>query len=63
MDPMPIDVQVVCPHIDPDNTASLQRARDVLDELAGYGANWTVVHLDGSSRTRQSILSRPSAKS
>lgn len=48
-DPMSVDVQVVCPHIDVDDDASLQHALEVLDELAGYGANWTVVHVDGSS--------------
>lgn len=48
-DPMSVDVQVVCPHIDLDDDSSLRHARDVLDELAGHGANWVVVHVDGSS--------------
>lgn len=48
-DPMSVDVQVVCPHIDFADDASLRQARDVLDELAGYGANWAVVHVDGAS--------------
>jgi probable F420-dependent oxidoreductase len=48
-DPEEIDVQVVSPHIDLDDDASLRRALDVLDELADYGANWAVVHVNGSS--------------
>lgn len=48
-DPMSIDVQVVCPHFDLDDAASLRYALDTLDELAGYGATWAVVHVDGSS--------------
>jgi hypothetical protein len=46
---MSIDVQVVCPHIEIDDPASLQRACDVLDELAAYGATSAVVQADGSS--------------
>ncbi|WP_337590210.1 hypothetical protein [Mycobacterium kyorinense] len=34
-DPMSVDVQVVCPHIDLDDDASLRHALEVLDELAG----------------------------
>ncbi|MBP1820348.1 TIGR03619 family F420-dependent LLM class oxidoreductase [Mycobacterium sp. OAE908] len=48
-DPMSIDVQVVCPHIEIDDPASLQRACDVLDELGAYGATSAVVQADGSS--------------
>ncbi|PIB79342.1 LLM class flavin-dependent oxidoreductase [Mycobacterium celatum] len=48
-DPMSVDVQVVCPHTDIDDEASLRHALDVLDELASYGATWAVVHVDGSS--------------
>lgn len=48
-DPMSIDVQVVCPHIALDDSPSRQHARDALAELASYGANWAVVHVDGSS--------------
>jgi probable F420-dependent oxidoreductase len=48
-DPSSLDVQVVCPTIDVDDDASLEHACDILDELAGFGANWAVVHVDGSS--------------
>ena len=48
-DPSSLDVQVVCPPIDLDDDASLQHACDVLDELAGFGANWAVVQVDGSN--------------
>jgi probable F420-dependent oxidoreductase len=48
-DPASLDVQVVCPPIDLHDDTSLQHACDVLDELAGYGANWAVVQVDGSS--------------
>jgi hypothetical protein len=48
-DPMTVDVQVVCPRIDFDDSASLRHAVDTLDELAGYGATWAVVHVGGSS--------------
>jgi probable F420-dependent oxidoreductase len=48
-DPTSVDVQVICPSIDLNDTVSLQNARNVLDELAGYGADWAVVHVDGSS--------------
>jgi hypothetical protein len=39
----------VCPPVDLDDDASLRRARDTLAELAGHGATWAVVHVDGSS--------------
>lgn len=48
-DPSSIDIQVVCPHTDLDDEASVQRARDILAELAGHGATWAVVHVDGRS--------------
>lgn len=48
-DPLCVDIQIVCPFVDLDDGASIEAARAVLDELAGYGANWAVVHTDGSS--------------
>lgn len=48
-DPAGIDVQVVCPQLDFDDSAALRRATETLAELAGYGATWAVVHVDGSS--------------
>ena len=48
-DPMSVDVQVICPFVDLDDNTSLQRARDVLDELAGHGANWAVAHVEAAS--------------
>ena len=48
-DPRSVDIQVVCPHTDLDDGAALRRAREVLAELAGHGATWAVVHVDGSS--------------
>ncbi|MGV0741906.1 LLM class F420-dependent oxidoreductase [Mycolicibacterium sp. XJ870] len=48
-DPSTVDIQVVCPHVDLDDDASLHHARDVLAELAGLGATWAVVHVDGTS--------------
>jgi len=45
----PSDVQVVCPHFEIDDHASLERACDVLGELASYGATSAVVQADGSS--------------
>lgn len=48
-DPLSVDIQVVCPHTDLDDEASLRHARDTLAELAEYGATWAVVHVDGSS--------------
>ncbi|BBX26553.1 LLM class F420-dependent oxidoreductase [Mycolicibacterium alvei] len=48
-DPSTVDIQVVCPPVDLDDDASLRRARDTLAELAGHGATWAVVHVDGSS--------------
>lgn len=48
-DPSTVDIQVVCPHTDLDDAASLRRARDTLAELTGHGATWAVVHVDGSS--------------
>ena len=50
-DPLSVDIQIVCPFVDLDDGASIEAARAVLDELAGYGANWAVVHTDGSSPT------------
>lgn len=47
-DPSSVDIQVVCPHIDLEDEASLRHAREVLAELAGHGATWAVVHVDGS---------------
>lgn len=48
-DPDSLDVQVVSPHIDIDDPASLRHALDYLGELADHGATWAVVHVDGSS--------------
>ncbi|MGA5545688.1 TIGR03619 family F420-dependent LLM class oxidoreductase [Mycobacterium sp. NPDC051198] len=48
-DPASVDIQVVCPHTDLENEASLRHAREVLAELAGHGATWAVVHVDCSS--------------
>ncbi|BBZ61598.1 LLM class F420-dependent oxidoreductase [Mycolicibacterium monacense] len=48
-DPAALDVQVVCPHFGFDDETSLRRARRRLDEFAAAGANWAVVHVDGSS--------------
>ncbi|WP_166903941.1 LLM class F420-dependent oxidoreductase [Mycobacterium sp. DL440] len=48
-DPLSIDIQVVCPYTDLEDETSLRRAREVLAELAGHGATWAVVHVDGSS--------------
>lgn len=44
-DPQTLDVQVICPCIDLDDASSLQRAADVLGELAEYGANWAVAQV------------------
>ena len=48
-DPMSVDVQVICPFVDLGGEGSIRRAGEVLDELAGHGANWAVAHVDGSS--------------
>jgi probable F420-dependent oxidoreductase len=48
-DPMSVDVQVICPFVDLDDESSLRWAREVLDELAGHGANWAVAHVDAAS--------------
>jgi alkanesulfonate monooxygenase SsuD/methylene tetrahydromethanopterin reductase-like flavin-dependent oxidoreductase (luciferase family) len=48
-DPSSADIQVVCPHTDLDDATSLRHAQEVLAELAGHGATWAVVHVDGSS--------------
>ena len=48
-DPNDLDVQILCPEVDLDDESSVRRTRDLLDELAGYGATWAVVHVDGSS--------------
>lgn len=48
-DPESVDIQVVCPHTDLDDDASVRHARQTLAELAGHGATWAVVHVDGSS--------------
>jgi alkanesulfonate monooxygenase SsuD/methylene tetrahydromethanopterin reductase-like flavin-dependent oxidoreductase (luciferase family) len=45
-DPESLDVQVICPWIDLDDDSSLRQAQDTLSELAAYGANWAVAHLD-----------------
>ncbi|HEY9263118.1 MAG TPA: TIGR03619 family F420-dependent LLM class oxidoreductase [Mycobacterium sp.] len=47
-DPRALDVQVVCPPVDVDDAASLAHARETLEELAGHGATWAVIHADGS---------------
>lgn len=48
-DPSTVDIQVVCPPVDLDDDASLRCATQTLADLAGYGATWAVVHVDGSS--------------
>ncbi|MBU9764320.1 TIGR03619 family F420-dependent LLM class oxidoreductase [Mycobacterium sp. TNTM28] len=48
-DPSSVDIQVVCPPVDLADDASLRHAREVLAELAGYGATWALVHTDGTS--------------
>ncbi|QZH58389.1 TIGR03619 family F420-dependent LLM class oxidoreductase [Mycolicibacterium farcinogenes] len=48
-DPSTVDIQVVCPPVDLDDDASLRHARQTLADLAGHGATWAVVHVDGSS--------------
>ncbi|MGV0814113.1 TIGR03619 family F420-dependent LLM class oxidoreductase [Mycolicibacterium boenickei] len=48
-DPSSVDIQVVCPHTDLDDESSLRHARQTLAELAGHGATWAVVHVDGTS--------------
>ncbi len=48
-DPASVDIQVVCPHTNLEDEASLRHAQEVLAELAGHGATWAVVHVDGSS--------------
>ncbi|MFW0785752.1 LLM class F420-dependent oxidoreductase [Gordonia sp. CPCC 206044] len=48
-DPDSIDIQVVCPPTDLDDSASVRAAREFLDDLGARGATWTVVHVDGSS--------------
>ncbi|NDZ97477.1 TIGR03619 family F420-dependent LLM class oxidoreductase [Streptomyces sp. SID6673] len=48
-DPAGIDVQVVCPPTDLDDSASVRAARDFLADLGRRGATWAVVHIDGSS--------------
>src|SRR5690625_3866135 len=48
-EPTSVDVQVVCPHVDLDDPASLRQTIDYLGELADHGATWAVVHTDGSS--------------
>lgn len=48
-DPSTVDIQVVCPPVDLADQASLSNARQTLDELAGHGATWAVVHVDGAS--------------
>lgn len=48
-DPRSVDVQVVCPPVDLDDGASIDRARETLAELEGHGATWAVIHVDGSS--------------
>ncbi|MCV7215904.1 TIGR03619 family F420-dependent LLM class oxidoreductase [Mycobacterium crocinum] len=45
-DPESLDVQVICPWIDLDDGASVRQAQDTLSELAGYGANWAVAHVE-----------------
>lgn len=48
-DPNKLDIQILCPEVDLDDEPAIRRTRDMLDELAGYGATWAVVHVDGSS--------------
>jgi probable F420-dependent oxidoreductase len=48
-DPLSIDVQVVCPHIDLDDRASLSEAQTFLADMERRGATSAVVHVDGSS--------------
>ncbi|MED5811990.1 LLM class F420-dependent oxidoreductase [Mycolicibacterium sp. 050232] len=48
-DPRSVDIQVVCPPVDLDDHASIGHAREVLAELAGHGATWAVIHVDGRS--------------
>ena len=45
-DPQALDVQVICPWIDLDDNASVRQATEILSELAAYGANWAVAHVD-----------------
>lgn len=48
-DPDNLEIQILCPQVDLDDQSAVRRTRDMLDELAGYGATWAVVHVDGSS--------------
>lgn len=48
-DPAAVDIQVVCPHLDFGDAASVQVARASLGDLARRGATHAVVHVDGSS--------------
>ncbi|MGW6117851.1 TIGR03619 family F420-dependent LLM class oxidoreductase [Nocardia sp. NPDC055165] len=48
-DPDTVDVQVVCPHLDFTDPATVRAAREFLDDLEKRGATWAVVHVDGSS--------------
>ncbi|HEY9315736.1 TIGR03619 family F420-dependent LLM class oxidoreductase [Williamsia sp.] len=48
-DPSSVDVQVVCPHIDLDDHASLSEARTFVNDMERRGATSVVVHVDGSS--------------
>lgn len=43
-----LEVQVVCPPLDLDDSTSLAHARETLDELARCGATWAVIHANGS---------------
>ncbi|MCV7021399.1 TIGR03619 family F420-dependent LLM class oxidoreductase [Mycolicibacterium aichiense] len=45
-DPDVLDVQVICPWIDLDDSTSLRHAQDALGELAAYGANWAVARVE-----------------
>jgi probable F420-dependent oxidoreductase len=47
--PEHVDIQILCPRVDLDDQSAVRRTRDMLDELAGYGATWAVVHIDGAS--------------
>ncbi|WP_329407775.1 TIGR03619 family F420-dependent LLM class oxidoreductase [Nocardia vinacea] len=48
-DPGTVDIQVVCPHLDFADAATVLAAREFLGDLEKRGATWAVVHVDGSS--------------
>ena len=70
-DPHHLDIQILCPQVDLDDGSAVRRTRDTLDELAGYGATWAVVHVDGSNigtavdyikEFGETIIAQPGAK-